>query len=414
MVELLAPLFQPPLLLQLAALLLLAAGVGALANWLVMCMLFAPHESEGVGPLRWQGLVPAHAERLATLLMDHALGKMTTPYELFLSMEPERLTQHVITSVNADMEDYVEQVFGERYNVIWENLPKMIKSRVYARVRRQLPQILDNIIEDLAENIEELVDLRQLVIRRLTEDSTPLVHLVEASAAREITLAPWVGAAFGLGVGLLVLPLLTVLPFMALAPLLGLLAGAVSVSMTHSIMLKPARPRWIGPFRWQGLMLRRKVEVANRFAAICVSEVINLRALMLEMLTGDRADRTRAIIRRRIKPLVDNSMMRGTIQWALGAEGYSGLRQMLAEKAVALALEPLSDPAFSSSRSPAMEAVVQPRLQAMSDGEFQRMLLLAFRDDAWKLQAVAALLGLSAGAALAVVVGWHSLGAALK
>jgi len=360
-------------------------------------MTFGPARFVGIAGIGWEGIVPGKAERLAGLLVDHTLGRLTSLYELFLSMEPEKLTRHVISAASDGIEDYVEEAFGERNSVLWENLPVMVKSRFYARVRRKLPEILDNIIEDLAQNIEELVDLKEMVVRRMAADSSPLVHLFRACGARELRLAPLLGGVFGLLFGLLQMAAFVLRPEPWVLPVLGMAGGYLSIWLTHSLMFRPCEPRRFGPFTFQGLFLRRKAEVARTFCEISVLEIVNLRGLMLEMLTGARADRTRAIIRRQVRPLLDSGVVRTAVQFALGAQGYARLRHVLAEKAVALALEPLSDPGFSIERSGGMEAIVLPRLQAMSNADFQEILLMIFQEDEWRLLLTGALLGAAAG-----------------
>jgi hypothetical protein len=87
------------------------------------------------------------------------------------------------------------------------------------------------------------------------------------------------------------------------------------------------------------------------------------------------------------------------VQLSAGAQGYASLRHVLADKAVAMALEPLSDPRFSVERSGAITTVVLPRMQAMGHAEFQAILLTVFAEDEWKLLLVGAVLGALAAAA---------------
>jgi uncharacterized membrane protein YheB (UPF0754 family) len=397
MLQLLFAFTDRPDFWQLAAIPLVATLIGVAGNWLAVQMTFGPTRFVGFGGIGWQGIVPGKAERLAGLLVEHTLGRLTSLYELFLSLEPEKLTRHVIRTVNSRIEDFVEEVVGESNSVLWENLPVLVKARVYARVRRQLPEILDNVIEDLAQNIEELVDLKQMVVRRMAEDSSPLVHLFRACGARELRLAPVLGGIFGLAFGLVQMLAYMVHPEPWVLLVLALAGGYLSIWLTHSLMFRPREPIRFGPFTLHGLFLRRKAEVAARFCEVSVQEIINLRCLMLEMLNGARSDRTRAIIRRRVRPLLDNGVVRTAVQLTIGAEGYASLRHVMAEKAVAMALEPLSDPGFSVERSGGIGAVVLPRLRAMSNADFQEVLLMVFQEDEWRLLLTGALLGVASG-----------------
>src|SRR5690554_3717779 len=41
---------------------------------------------------------------------------------------------------------------------------------VYDRVRKSTPQLVDNLVEDVSDNIEDLLDIKGMVIERLASD----------------------------------------------------------------------------------------------------------------------------------------------------------------------------------------------------------------------------------------------------
>lgn len=142
-----------------------AALVGWLTNWLALAMTFKPIEFVGFRPLRlgWQGIVPAKSGKMAGIVVDNALAKLADLSELFQAMEPEKIAEHIAKSIDERIEDYIDEVMRENHAVLWERVPLMVRRRVYARTRRQLPEVMDNIVEDMAANIEQLVDLRDHV-----------------------------------------------------------------------------------------------------------------------------------------------------------------------------------------------------------------------------------------------------------
>lgn len=408
MLQFLQQIYHRPDFWTLAAIPLLAALIGLLTNWIAVMMIFGPQEYTRFLPgLGWQGIVPAKSAKLAGILVDNTLARLGSLRELFEGMEPERITEHITNTVSGSIEDYVDEIMTERSSVLWENLPVMIKSRVYARARRQMPEVLDNVVEDIAENIEELVDLKPMVVKRMREDRTLLVRLFRECGQAELNTVIWLGLVFGLLIGLAGAGVYTYFPERWVFLLFGFLAGYCTNWLALSLIFKPVEPVSFGPFTLQGLFLRRRQAVAEKFAEICVTEVINLRTVMIEVLSGPRADRTKAIIKRHMRPLLESGVVRTAVQLTLGAEGYATLKHHVAERAVAMSMEPLVDLRMSQDRSSALSYLFRHRMAAMSNADFEKVLKPIFQEDEWALNFTGGVVGLAAGWGLWWVLAAH-------
>ena len=138
---------------------LVAAIVGWGTNWVAIQLTFYPIKFVGIPPyLGWQGIIPRKGRKMAAITVENTLDKISTMQEIFDEFEPEKIAHHVIKIADARIEEITDDVMSERNAVLWENLPNVLKNRAYARARRQLPQMLDNLVEDMHANIEDLVD----------------------------------------------------------------------------------------------------------------------------------------------------------------------------------------------------------------------------------------------------------------
>ena len=157
----------------------IAAAVGWFTNWIAIQMTFWPLEFVGYKKLRlgWQGIIPSKAEKMAGIVVDNTLAKLASLSELFQQMEPEKIASHISKSIMGRIDEYVDEIMSEKNAVLWDNLPLMVKRRVYSRVRRQLPSIMDNMVDDMAENIEELLDLKQMVVTLLSGNKALMVRV---------------------------------------------------------------------------------------------------------------------------------------------------------------------------------------------------------------------------------------------
>jgi hypothetical protein len=147
----------------------------------------------------------------------------------------------------------------------------------------------------------------------------------------------------------------------------------------------------------QGLFLKRQPEISDKFAELSTQEMVSLKHLVQEMLTGTYAERTRALIRRHIGPLLEGGVVRTAIQLTVGPTGYASLKRTIVEKAAALSLAPLANPQFNRDRAKIIASIFSSRMKAMSSAEFQDLLRPAFQEDEWIVIVLGGVLGFVAG-----------------
>ena len=379
--------------------------IGWVTNWLAVQMTFFPKEFVGIRPIfGWQGIIPAKAEKMGKIVVEKTLEKIGSMDEFFRQMEPEKIAAHLSRSTQARIEEYTDEVMTERNNVLWENLPLMVRKRVYNRARRAIPQVMDNLIDDIGRNIEELVDLKHMVATQLAEDKDLLIRVFREVGEPEFRFVVNSGFYFGTLFGLIQIPVFIYMPENWVLPVFGFIVGIATNWMALNVIFRPLNPVKIGPFRVQGLFLRRQKDVAEQFARITTTEMMTLRNIMHQVLNGPRGDRTKMLIKRHLKPLLEGGVVRTAAQLTVGPGGYADLKRAVEEKAVDLSLYPFEDPVFNRERGTIVEAILAERMQALSSEEFQDLLRPAFQEDEWILIVVGGVLGAMAGFFQLVVV----------
>ncbi|HEX6591091.1 MAG TPA: hypothetical protein VF050_03755, partial [Moraxellaceae bacterium] len=156
--------------------------------WFAMKMVFDPLEFVGIWKpwIGWQGIVPRKAGKMAAIVVDNTLAKLGSLSEIFREMDPDKIARHVSDGLMERIEDMVDEIMNEKNRVFWENLPISFKKRVYARVRRQTPEIMDGLVRDLGENIEDLIDLKAMVVRQMEGDKALVVRVFQEVGDQEI------------------------------------------------------------------------------------------------------------------------------------------------------------------------------------------------------------------------------------
>ena len=109
-------------------LLLLIPLVSALIGWgtnaLAIQMLFQPLQRKGWRWLSWQGVLPSHAERMATLCVRMMTSRLLDIREAFARVEPKRIAELLGPCLEEHAEVISEQVLVARYPRLWEALPE--------------------------------------------------------------------------------------------------------------------------------------------------------------------------------------------------------------------------------------------------------------------------------------------------
>jgi uncharacterized membrane protein YheB (UPF0754 family) len=173
------------------------------------------------------------------------------------------------------------------------------------------------------------------------------------------------------------------------------------------MIYEPAEPRRYGPFRFQGLFVRRQPEVADVYARIVADEIITVANFGGELLHGPQSDRTRRLIETSMRPAIDRAVGRARLplRMAMGSREYDSVRQALASEPVEKMMVPLSDPEFSASQSQTMRKLIAERMREMAPHDFAEMLRTATREDEWLLLLHGAVLGFAGGVIHALVFG---------
>jgi uncharacterized membrane protein YheB (UPF0754 family) len=400
---------------------LVTGVIGYTTNWTGVLMLFYPVHFRGiqarwlqalsrmlpyrlrqipgimVGGIGWQGIVPSRAAKMGSLSVDSGIAKLGTPKEFFRQLEPEKIAEQIVSSTRAEIPSLVDRVMTQEHPQLWRDLPPGARRLVVDRVQDQLPEIVSSLTDEIAEHIDQLVDVKLMVIKRFDPELANRVFL--DMGRRELKFIQNFGFFFGFALGIPVAALTHFVTFWWLLPILGVVIGYVTNWVALWMIYEPAEPTRWGPFRWQGLFVRRQNEVADVYASIVADDILTVSEFGHELLHGPRSDRTRALIEASMRPAIDRAAgpLRPALRLAVGAREYDAIRQSFATEPAEAMMGPLSDPEFSASQSATMRKLIAERMREMPPEDFADMLRTATREDEWLLLLHGAVLGLAGG-----------------
>ena len=401
--------------------------IGYITNWVAIRMLFKPVEFRGIdvpglellttalpqpirqipgmmqGRIGWQGIIPSRARKMGSISVDTGISKIASQREFYQEFDAERIADHMLAEGGEDIHEMVEQIIREKEPRLWRDSPEATRQLVHARVSRQLPEVTHRITERIGENIDELLDIRLMVMNHLGENPELVNRIFLETGEREFDFLVKSGFIFGTILGCFSIPLFVFIDRWWVLPVAGVFVGYFTNWLALKMIFRPMKPHEVGPFTIQGLFIRRQDEASETYASIVAEEVINLRNVARNLLEGPNADRTRKMIADELREAVDDSMGLAAplLRFTTGPRQYDAIREDIADRGVEYAIEPLSDPEFNAERSEAIQRLMAGRMKELPPEEFARMLRAAFKEDEWLLIGV--------GAALGFVAGWIQL-----
>jgi uncharacterized membrane protein YheB (UPF0754 family) len=396
-------------------------AIGYLTNWTGVLMLFYPVHFKGVraewvhnlarvlpykirqipgvmiGGIGWQGIVPSRAAKMGSLAVDSGIAKLGTPKEFFNQLDPEKIAEQIVVKTRGEIAEIVDRVMYREQPRLWSDLPDEVKELVVQRVQTQLPETVRELTRQIGENIDQLVDVKLMVIKRFDPELANRVFL--DMGRRELKFIQNFGFFFGFVLGIPVAALTHFVTFWWLLPVLGVVVGYVTNWVALWMIYEPPEPRRYGPIRYQGLFIRRQPEVAEVYARIVSEEILTVAEFGQELLHGPQSDRTRVLIEAAMRPAIDRAIgpARTALRVAVGSREFDTIRQSFATEPIDKLMIPLSDPVFSHSQSATMRKLITERMREMSPQDFGEMLRTATREDEWLLLLHGAVLGFAGG-----------------
>ena len=254
-------------------------------------------------------------------------------------------------------------------------------------------------MEEIAENVEELIDFKAMLVDRLENDKRLLNRLFQEAGEVEFRFIVRSGLWFGLAFGMIQLGVWIVYRQWWVLPAFGLLVGYATNWFAINIIFRPLEPTRIGPFVVQGLFLKRQKEVAAVWCRLVTTEIVTLQRIIYAMMYGPRADRAQALIRRHMEPLIERVLASyGPLaDLVVSDETLAEIKSSVGEKAVEVSTDPFDHWPFNRERAAQAEALLRERMESLPSREFQDLLRPCFQEDELKLILTGAVLGLAAG-----------------
>jgi uncharacterized membrane protein YheB (UPF0754 family) len=397
--------------------------IGYATNWSGVWMLFNPLEFKGFrmpglrpfshvlprriqqipgvmqGGVGWQGIIPSRAAKMGSIAVDKGIAKVGSPSDFYEQLDPHRIAEQILVTSRSDMRELVDRIMEREHPQLWNELPPRVREAVHERVQEQLPDIVSEVTEKIGHNIDDLLDVKLMVIRHVEAHPELMNRVFLDVGKKELDFIIRFGGVFGFICGFPLILITNAYPHWWVLPVLGTIVGWVTNWLAIWMIFEPNDPRSIGRWTLQGLFLKRQREVADVYATIVADDIVTVRNIGNELLHGPRADRTRTMIQAALRPAVDRATgaVQPLVRMAVGPREYDSIRDSLAAEGVDYTMTPLQDESFNREQSQNVRELIADRVRDMSSRDFAELLRSGMREDEWLLVLHGAVLGFGAG-----------------
>ncbi|WP_255151536.1 DUF445 domain-containing protein [Halorarius halobius] len=397
--------------------------IGYITNWVGIRLLFYPIDFVGVrvpgmkrlvpylpnriqqipgfmsGRLGWQGIIPSRAEKMGSLAVDKGISKLGSQREFYEELDPERIAEHIVSESSEEIHALVEEIIRREHPQLWADAPPAVRRAVHARIDDQLPEVVGNIATNIGEHIDDLLDVKMMVVDQFEQEPELVNQVFMEVGDRELKFVINSGFYIGTLLGACSVPLFLYINQWWVLPVAGVAVGYITNYIAIKLIFLPYEPHDIGPFTLQGLFIQRQDEASWAYTKLVADRIITLSNIAENLLYGRQSDRTRQLIKDALRPSIDDALgVAGpAVRVATGPEEYESIRESVAEEGVEYAFEPLQDPELNEERNEALRQLMYERMRVLSPPDFAEMLRQAFKEDEWLLIFIGAVLGFVAG-----------------
>ncbi|MGI0131064.1 MAG: DUF445 domain-containing protein, partial [Thermoplasmata archaeon] len=251
--------------------------VGYFTKVVAIEMMYRPIEYRGVLKpyLGWQGMIPRRAAKMAAVAVDMFVGRLIRVEEIFDRIEPEALARELEEPLREAIEELTEEIISQHQPGLWETMPDVAKRALIRRLNSQAPKAIASITAQVRDNLDQVFDLKHMVVTNLVRDKALLNRIFRDAAGPGMRFIIKSGAVFGFCIGLLQMLTFVLTGAHWVLPLYGLFTGSFTDWVALQMCFRPKDPtRYLGLFRWQGTFHAEREYISEQYGGMLARDIL--------------------------------------------------------------------------------------------------------------------------------------------
>jgi len=402
--------------------------------WLGIQMCFYPVNFVGCCEpyLGWQGIVPRRAHIMATRSCDIMIGTLITIEEIIERITEDDFFTALEEPLSTTNTVVINNLARRHCPEVWAALPTMVKDELREKVMEESRKMFGPVICDLKQNVNNILDIKQMAIDILVENKPLLVEMFLKIGQREFVFIQHVSAVMGFVLGCIQMMLWILLNHggdeacqtdpaaksqfrcwggFVVLPLSGLIIGYFTNWLGITMIFRPVEPKIIcgGYVNLQGVFLKRQQQVSKELSEmICKHLVTASKMLQYIIKREDILEKVTVIYEQHIRDAVDKTIPGGVRVLAPRIYGDGTIdnfkNEIISETLLELPnhheqIERYMDTAFD------LQVTLSHRLSKLHPARFEGMLHPVFQEDEWMVLLLGGVLGVCVGAMQAFALG---------
>lgn len=287
----------------------IAALIGYGTKLVAIRMMFRPHRFVGLGPFGWQGIIPKRAPQMVDVLCETLTGRLISAREIVDRVDGAEIAALIERPLRAEVARIVRDIGPEYQGTLWNLLPGVGRDAVVEQAQRAALDVVVDITESIAENIDDVFDLQEMVTAEFLADPDTLESMFLDVGRREFAFIRNSGLFFGFLIGLVQVTVWAVTHNPWVMPFFGLFTGWFTDWAALRLIFNPKEPRkYLGVLTWHGLFLKHRIPVSEEYGVLIAGRVLTADRLVRALFTGPRSDAVVDLIAEAIERAVRREM----------------------------------------------------------------------------------------------------------
>jgi uncharacterized membrane protein YheB (UPF0754 family) len=373
-----------------------AAFVGWSTKIVALEMIYRPLEFKGIGPIGWQGIVPRRAGKVGSKTIALLTENLLKPEELLDRIDADEavevLRAPLVQAVDEIARDLAEQIRPG----LWDSIPEAGRNAISARIHKQAPRIVENMLTEMKSDLGRYVDLQFLAVTTLVRNKDKLVKLMRSVADDAMAFVRRSGIYFGLAIGLVQMVAWALFKNPWIMPAFGFAVGFISDYIALNMLFRPVQPRkFLGFIPFQGLLHAQRGKITRDYAKILADDLFSPEILFDGIISGPGADKLFALVAKETDAAIDAQagLAGSVVVLAVGTKRYRALK----DRVVTLVLERLPSTLLEAQDYATgvidLENTIVEKMNQLTNEEYESILRPVFKDDEPLMIAVGAILG---------------------
>jgi len=382
----------------------IAGFIGWFTNLLAVKAVLYPVEFVGIPPMfGWQGIIPKNAEDMSRSFSELIRDRLVDIEKIFseISLDDNEEIDRLV-------EDTAQEIIREFSTNLapesWARAREKLREYINMLVRRNVRSVTEEILNRMAKEAADFIDVDAIVREAMLEDRALLGRVLVEIAGPEFKFIERSGLWFGFLFGIIQMLFWIVYPASWVLPAAGFLVGYVTNWLALNLIFEPREPKQIGPFRIQGVFIKRQREVATSFADVISGRVLNAEQMVKHLTAGPSRDRVLGILEDQVEESMKAYERDAMVAMLVSKDKLEEAKVDLLERIRNTDMTESGQIKTFADQSHQIHAQLEANLAALDASEFSGILRPVFQKDEWKLILAGGVIGTGIGALQVVLL----------